>query len=120
MSGGPDIQGKFEGATATGLAVRPFGWIGTGSVPIAPVTGVQALYERGNAHKEGSILGGLAGIGIALAFGMDDKCLLTSPDNHSSCVMELLGHGALGAFVGGGVGWAVGRRVPRWHRRFPQ
>jgi len=120
MTGGPDIEGQFEQATASGLAVRPLDWLRADPVPVAPAAGIRGLYQRGDARKESAVLGGILGLSVAMWLAVDDTCPLDSQRGPTArCTSRFVSSSVLGGAAGAVLGRWVGMRLHRWHRRFP-
>jgi hypothetical protein len=118
MAGGPDLQGRFERATALGVQIRPDDWP-EGPPPEAPAVAIRGLFERGDRGKELAILGGAMGLGIGMALAVDDVCgLLPGGEPTSRCGWRFLGHSVIGSFAGALFGRLIGQRITAWHRRF--
>ncbi|MGH7561240.1 MAG: hypothetical protein ACRENB_09470 [Gemmatimonadales bacterium] len=105
-------EGRFGGVAGTTLRLSQ-----NGAAEEVDLSRLAAVWVRGRQTKAGAIIGGAAGLGVALFFGLiangvceTDECRGVGPYLVYSAI-----------FVPGGalVGAAIGAAIPRWRRIAP-
>lgn len=120
------------GDTTRGSVVGPLKWCGEGVLVLGvypgqeipdlqiPAAAIQRLWVRGTQGIPGLVGGAVVGgiSGGALASVKTRVCSVGSPPVTSTCRGDVFVSSAIGAGIGGLVGWVLGRGLPRWARVF--
>ena len=124
LRSGDQVRVQFNGEQIQGV-LTAYQWpelrLDTGTVlAVVPLPAVEAVWVRGRAAKQGTLLGILAGAVVGAAMGLFvGEVICDGPDCQANTAGTIATFGALGAGAGAGVGALVGFAVPKWHARFP-